>query len=232
MTLKKILFTLVISIAYLVPSYAQVNLYVGTDAYSEENIKRRERDLFLRQFATLLLEDKKKSEYVGLLSGVNPFPAIDFKKPGDDYLVQYDEFVKSLMPYMLAKIKNKDMNGEFTMMYTALNLSKNIEHRMELTPLEKTTFDFLYQNVQTEKALRACSQMLSRYNDKQPEIDLQLNRIEPSLDKRMAADLKRIQQDLYFINSDLRGAIAPGVPQLKPMPNVRGGGRMPASVKE
>lgn len=166
-----------------------------------------ERKQLIRQISGLIVLDKKKSEYSSALSKVNPYPKIDFKAKDEVVLKSYDNYIKGLFPYFLIKLKNKDVNGELHIMFKAISLAKKMDQRISLNSLEKATFDFIYQSFQTEKNLRACGEMINKYNDKQKEIDLHLDRIDENLKYSMVHDLKKIKSELESISSDLKGAI-------------------------
>lgn len=230
MLLRKFFHFILLNLVFSCFAFSQT-VYVGKDPYSETNKLRREREMFLREFSALILVDKKNPNYTKVLENVVTYPQIHFKKTGNDYQLEFDKYVLSLLPYMLTKLKQKDLNGEFPLLYRALTLSKDMKKNMILTFLQEASYNFIYQALQTEKSLRACSQMMSEYQDKKAQIDIQLSRIdvlESAPDKYMTADLKKMKQDLYFLNSNLIGNLEnDNTPKLFPATNH---GRMPASV--
>ena len=108
----KLLFFLVFNFSFTYLAFCQT-VYVGKDPFSVENTMRREREIFLRKFSALILEDKKNPSYSKVLENVEAYPQINFKKKGNDYHLEFDRYVLSLLPYMLTKLKQKDLNGEF-----------------------------------------------------------------------------------------------------------------------
>lgn len=177
------------------------------DEILQHKIAMNDRQSTLKDLSALIIIDKQKELYHETLVNINPYPNIDFKHKSKKYLSQFDNFIRSLMPYILIKLKNKDINGELPTLFKAINLAKKMDQNLKITSLEKATFDFLLQSLQTENVLRACGQMMSRYADKQKEIEIHLDRIEPNLNQRVVKDLKKIEKDLYLISSDLKGAI-------------------------
>lgn len=169
--------------------------------------KRLERKELIRSFSSHIIEDKKKPTYHNVLKDVTPFPNINFQVANNDYLVQFDKYVLDLLPYMLTKLKNKDLNGEFPVFYKALQLADNLESHISLTLLQETSYKFLLQAMQTEKSLRACSQLITKYQEKSPQMDIQLSRIDNEIKSTMVPDLNKLKQDLYFLNSTLLGEL-------------------------
>lgn len=219
---------------FITLSFVICCLPIGKTSYGQEDISivhnqhRNDLEKFLRKFSAFIIEDKKDPLYFKVLADVTAYPQINFKQSVNDYQLEFDKYILSLLPYMLTKLKQKDLNGEFPMFYEALYLSRNMGQNIVLSPLQEASFNFVSQALMTEKSLRACSKMMSEYQDKKNLIDVQLSRIDVANDKFIASDLIKMKQDLYFLNSNLLGNLYDQQMPNKIQPTNRG--RMPASV--
>lgn len=125
----------------------------------------------------ILVIDKTKSEYLSLLASVDLYP--EFKNQNKLTISKnFHQFVKSLLPYMLKKIKNDDVNGEFENFHKLMSLSQEIEQYVNLSTIEKVSFEICTESLKTEKILRNCSHAISKYGDKKQELEVQLNRYD------------------------------------------------------
>lgn len=175
-----------------------LSVLISTNLFASENINeglspllRKERKESIRKLSALIIIDENNEKYASVLKNINPYPQIDFNVDTDKFLVEYDNFVKDLIPYILVKLKNKEINGELPILFEAISLAKKMSSRIKLSNLEEATFEFLKQSLNTENTLRACNLMMSRYSDTQKEIDFHLNMMGPKQNNHLIKGLKK-----------------------------------------
>jgi len=150
----------------------------------------------------ILINDKKKTEYQDVLSSVKLFPEFN-SKSREAYEKDFHQYVKTLLPYLLKKIKNNDVNGEFNHFHKLVSLSSDIDSVIEMSTIEKVSFDLCKESLKTEKILRACSNAISKYGDKKLQMEVQLNRFD-GIVQRNLSDAIELSQDY----SDLRRSVS------------------------
>lgn len=134
-----------------------------------------ERENIVKDIQGIITLDKSKVEYSKELEAVQPFPSFN-KENIKSYSIEFHKYVKSMLPYLLKKVKNNDVNGEFNLFHSLLSKASEIDNVIELSSIEKVSFDLCYENLKTEKILRACSKAISKYENKKLEMDVELNR--------------------------------------------------------
>ena len=148
-----------------------VSFPVQASSYEEQIVN------VVKNIQGILVIDKTKSEYQNLLASVNLYPEIKNQNKLTTSK-NFHQFVKSLLPYMLKKIKNDDVNGEFENFHRLMSLSQEIEQYVSLSTIEKVSFEICTESLKTEKILRNCSYAMSKYSDKKQELEIQLNRFD------------------------------------------------------
>lgn len=160
-----------------------------------------EREKVTKNIQGILTLDKNKPEYQKELTEVKLFPEFN-KNNLKSYSDDFHAYVKTLLPYLLKKVKNNDVNGEFNHFHKLLVHAKEIDSVVELSSIEKVSFDLCYESLKTEKILRACSHAISKFENKKLEMDVELNRFngidENNVNKasNMASDYSSLRRSV------------------------------------
>lgn len=166
------IFVIVLSFCVSKPVFALENSNQESSKKAEY-INKREK--VIKDIQGVLSLDKSKVEYSKELELVKNFPEFN-KNSIRDYSKDYHHYVKALLPYLLKKVKNNDVNGEFTNFHQLLVNASEIDDVIQLSNIEKVSFDLCLENLRTEKILRACSHAISKYENKKLQMDVELNR--------------------------------------------------------
>lgn len=176
-----------------------VSFPVQANNYEQEIIN------VVKNIQGILVIDKTKSEYQNLLASVDLYPEV---KNQNKLIISknFHQFVKSLLPYMLKKIKNDDVNGEFENFHKLMSLSQEIEQYVNLSTIEKVSFEICTESLKTEKILRNCSYAMSKYSDKKQELEVQLNRFDGIASENLV-EAREISHDYTKLRRSISSSI-------------------------
>lgn len=192
---------LYIRIFFMVMIFCMNKPVLAYDKYVDE------RERLIKNIQGILTLDKKKDEYKVELAEVNVYPQFN-KKNIKSYSTDFHHYVKSLLPYMLKKVKNNDVNGEIKHFHELLVKAEDIDNIIVLSSIEKVSFDLCYESLKTEKILRACSHAISKYENKKLQMDVELDRfggiVPNNLGKaaNMASDYSSLRRSVSSIIED------------------------------
>lgn len=146
--------------------------------------------------------DKTKEKYAKLLSKVEVYPKIDWKKFNRKAKSDYYEFVRSILPYLLVKVKVDDLSTQAKVFARLLKSSKEMSEVIDVTKSEEVIHSFLVEKLRVEKELKVCADIKTQYKGQEALMKVQLSRVGLEDEDFLIKELGSVSNRLHYISSE------------------------------
>lgn len=155
-----------------------------------------------RAVSVIIKIDKANPKYSSVLSDVKAYPLIDWVKFNRKSKTHYNEFVKSILPYLLVKVKAEDLSTQAKMFSILLKSTQNMSNFVNVSKSEQVIHAFLLEKLRVEQELKVCADIKTQYKGQESLMKVQLNRVELSDEDFLVKELSSISNRLHYISSE------------------------------
>ena len=156
----------------------------------------------LRSVSVILEIDKDSGKYKDALEGIETFPKINWKNFNRKAETDYNEYVKTLLPYLLLKIKHEDISTQQRAFSKLMKSTQKMENFVEVSKSDKVIHNFVREKLRLEKELKACADIKTQYRDQETMMKAQLSRVDMQDKDYLVKELSDISGRIRYISGE------------------------------
>lgn len=155
-----------------------------------------------RAVSVILKIDKTNSKYSSVLADVTIYPKINWEKFNRQSKTQYHEFVKSILPYLLVKVKAEDLSTQAKTFTKLLKSSKDMANFVNTSKSEEVIHSFLLEKLRVDQELKVCADIKTQFKGQESMMKVQLSRVDLEDEEFLIKELSSISNRLHYISSE------------------------------